>query len=225
MFDSELKSLADDKYKQFTAKLVPNVDPNKILGVRMPALRALAKTLALHNEKEFSEFISKTEHRWHEEYILHSILLWYLKDYSEAVECLDNFLPMVDNWQVCDSIKLRVGKKDLQKYKTQIYKYLSSDKPYTIRFALVALLNNYLKDNFDPNDLQLVSQIKSDDYYVNMGIAWYYATALTHQYEQTVKLFEAKQLDKWINNKSIQKAIESARVSDDKKQYLRTLKL
>ena len=214
----------DLKYKEFNSKLIPNINRDKIIGVRMPIIRNIAKDI--YNEVYIDEFLNELPHRYQEENILHGIILTLkYKDIDVLLDKLDIFLPYIDNWAITDVISPKIFKKYPDKVYDRIKIWISSNDEYVIRFGVVSLLQFYLDDNFKVDVLKLVSGIKSDYFYVNMAIAWFYSFALIKQYDDTIKLFEEKKLDKWIHNKSIQKAIESFRISDSKKNYLRRLKI
>ena len=219
----KLYSMQDIKYQEFTAKLIPNINKNKIIGVRMPDLRKLAKEIK--NIDYIDDFLSELPHKYHEENLLHGILLSKYKDIDILLRELDKFLKYVDNWMVCDIISPKLFKKEPDKVYKYIKKWINSKYEYKIRFGVVSLLQFYLDDNYRYEELELVENIKSESYYVKMAIAWFYSFALIKQYDDTIKVFEDKKLDKWIHNKSIQKAIESYRVSNEKKEYLKSLKM
>lgn len=223
---NRLFELQDKNYAAFHAKLVPVPDKSTIIGVRSPDMKKLAKELK--NDEGKLEFLNTLPHKYYEENSLHgSFISTISKDINVIFTYIDKFLPYVDNWATCDSL---VGNmKIFAKYPDIVYKkileYLKSDKPFTIRFGVVTLLSYFLDGNFDKSIIETLAQIKSEHYYVNMGIAWYYSFALIKQYDSTVGLFEKKTLSKFVQNKSIQKAIESYRISDETKQYLRSLKI
>lgn len=218
----ELFKLQDLKYKEFHASLMPTVSKDLVIGVRTPQLRKFAKSLP-ENERE--EFIKKLPHKYYEENNLHIFLLEKIKDYDIAIAEIERFLPYIDNWATCDAMPPQIFKKNTDKLIDKIYEWLNSDKTYTVRYAIGLLLRFYLDDKFDVKYLERVSKIKSDEYYINMMIAWYFATALAKQYEESVKFIEEKRLDKWTHNKTIQKAVESNRLAKETKQYLKTLKI
>ena len=219
----KLYSMQDIKYQEFTAKLIPNINKNKIIGVRMPDLRKLAKEIK--NIDYIDDFLLELPHKYHEENLLHGILLSKYNDIDILLRELDKFLKYVDNWMVCDIISPKLFKKEPDKVYKYIKKWINSKYEYKIRFGVVSLLQFYLDDNYRYEELELVGNIKSESYYVKMAIAWFYSFALIKQYDDTIKVFEDKKLDKWIHNKSIQKAIESYRVSNEKKEYLKSLKM
>jgi 3-methyladenine DNA glycosylase AlkD len=220
---NRLFSMQDIKYRDFNAKLIPNIDIDRIIGVRMPDIRSLAKEIK--NEEYVGIFLDELPHKYQEEYLLHGIILSYYKDIDLLLKRLDMFLSYADNWMATDIISPKIFKKYPDKVYEYILKWINSNEEYKIRFGVVSLLQFYLDDNYNKKILNVVKNIKDDSYYVKMAIAWFYSFALIKQYDDTVKLFESKKLDKWIHNKSIQKAIESYRVSNDKKEYLKSLKI
>ena len=220
----KLFMLQDNVYRIFTSKLIPNVDKDKIIGVRTPDIRSLAKEIK--DMDYIDEFLSELPHKYQEENLLHGILLGIkYSDIDILLNELDKFLVYADNWAVTDIISPKLFKKYPDKVYNKIKEWLSSNNEYMIRFGVVSLLQFYLDDNFRCEELKLVKNIKYDSYYVNMAIAWFYSFALIKQWDSTIKCFEDKKLNKWIHNKSIQKAIESYRISEDKKEYLISLKI
>lgn len=216
--------MQDEEYRNFHAKLVPTIDINRIIGVRTPQLRKYAKEVAKQPYAE--EFLNELPHTYYEEYNLHSALINLLyKDIDDLLEKIEDFLPYVDNWATCDMMSPKLFKKNLPLVYERIKEWLKSDKTYTVRFGIVTLLGYYLDDAFEPEMLDLVAQVKSDEYYINMAIAWYFSIALVKQYDATIPYFTEPRLDVWTHNKAIQKAIESFRISKETKDYLRTLKI
>lgn len=216
----ELLLMAEEEYKNFSSKLMPTVDKNKVLGIRTPKLRALAKKL-----ENYEEFLSALPHKYFEEDNLHAFLIEREKDFDKCIEKLENFLPYVDNWATCDSMKPKVLKKEPEKLLKHIKKWLKAKEVYTVRYAINLLMSFYLDENFKDEYLKLVLNVKSEEYYINMMRAWYFATALAKQYEKTLPLIENKLLDEWTHNKTIQKVIESYRITDEQKQLLRRYKV
>ena len=202
---------------------MPTVDPDTVIGVRMPALRKLAKDFA--ETPEAAEFLQTLPHRYYEENNLHGLLISAMRDYDRAVAALDAFLPYVDNWATCDLIRPKVFQKHLPELLEKIQVWLASDHTYTVRFGLEMLMTCYLDDAFRPEYPELAAGVRSGEYYVNMMIAWYFATALAKQYDPALPYLRERRLDPWIHNKAIQKAIESCRVTGEQKAYLRTLKV
>ena len=220
---SRLYALQDLQYADFVAKLTPSVSRETIIGVRTPVLRKYAKELCA--TPEAAAFLNLLPHRYYEENNLHAMLLQTVsKDIDAVLEYINAFLPYVDNWATCDTLPPKIFRNHPHIVRDNIDKWLKSNHTYTIRFGVVTLLQYFLDDDlFSPNDLVVLSKIHSDEYYVNMAIAWYYATALSKQYNSTLPLLQNMMLDKWVHNKTIQKACESYRISPEQKIYLRTL--
>ncbi len=208
----------DDKYKEFTSKLLPNIPKDSVIGVKIPDIKKYAKEY--YKDDESKLFLKTLPHKYLEENLLHGQLISLNKNFDEVVELLDNFLPYVDNWSVCDTIKPNIVKKYPKEFLKHLKKWIKSKEEYRVRFAIVALLTYYLDDNFTDEINELVLNIKSDKYYINMARAWYFSFALIKQYDKTIYIFENKLLDEWTNNKSIQKARESFRVSTFQKEVL-----
>lgn len=218
----ELFALQDLKYKEFHQKLMPTVNPDKVIGIRTPVLRKFAKDFGKRAEAE--KFIKNLPHKYYEENNLHAFLLEKIKDYDELIGELNNFLPFVDNWATCDMMRLKILKNHKTELLNDIKKWLSSNNTYTIRFAVNCLMLYYLEEDFKPEHLEWVKNIESEEYYINMVRAWYFATALAKQYDEAVVLLQKNALDKWTHNKTIQKAIESYRITKEQKEDLKTLK-
>ena len=218
-----LFEMKDEKYKAFNSKLIPTVNPDLIIGVRTPALRKYATELK--NTDCAGEFMSNLPHKYYEENNLHAFLIEKVSDYNRCLELTEQFLPYIDNWATCDSFNPKCYKKHPNEMLENINRWINSKKTYTIRFGIRILMNNYLDELFESSMLDTVAEIKSDEYYVNMMCAWCFATALTKQYEAALPYIEGKKLSTWVHNKSIQKAVESYRITDDQKQYLKTLKI
>lgn len=218
----ELFALQDFKYKEFHKKLIPTVDEDTIIGVRIPALRALVKEFS--GTEEAAEFMKELPHKYYEENNVHAFLIEKIKDYDICIRELDRFLPFVDNWATCDSMSPKVLKKHLPELLDKIKEWMASEHIYTVRFGIELLMSYYLDEAFDEKYLQMVADVHSEEYYINMMIAWYFATALAKQYEATLPYIEQQKLDVWIHNKTIQKAVESYRISPEQKSYLRTLR-
>ena len=217
----ELNKLKDNKYKDFNSKLIPNIPKDSIIGVKIPIIRNIAKK---YKDKSI-EIFNSLPHKYYEENIIHGFLISEIKDYDDCIIELERFLPYIDNWAVCDTLNPKVFKKNTDKLIIKVKEWIKSKNTYTIRFGIRMLMNYYLDDNFKKEYLELIANIKSEEYYINMMIAWYYATALAKQYESTIVLLETKKLNKWIHNKTIQKAIESNRIDDINKNYLKSLKM
>ena len=217
-----LFALQDTAYRDFNAKLNPTIAPEKFIGVRFPALRALAKELK--GSSEAAAFLAALPHRYTEENLLHAILLGPIKDFDEAVAAVERFLPYADSWSVTDTLRLKAFEKHPDKLLPYIDRWLMSNHPYTVRFGVLCLMNLYLNERFRPEYADKVAAVQSDAYYVNMMRAWYFATALAKQYDAVLPYIEENRLDPWTHNKAIQKAIESFRVTDEHKAHLKTLK-
>ena len=220
---AQLFALQDPGFKAFQSKLIPTVNPDTVIGVRAPALWTLAKSLS--GTPQAAAFLQQLPHMYYDENNLHGYLLCQMKDYQAAVSAVEEFLPYIDNWATCDLLVPRVFQRHLPELYEKILHWLPSPHPYTVRFGIGMLLHFYLEDAFCPDHLALVSQIRSDEYYVNMMIAWYFATALVKQYDATLPYLAQARLARWTHNKAIQKAIESDRIAPAQKVHLRTLKL
>ena len=220
---SQLFDLQDLKYRDFNASLIPTVDKKTVIGVRTPQLRKLAKELSKDPDIEF--FLRTLPHKYYEEYNLHGLIIESMKDYDKCIAEMNKFLPYIDNWATCDIISPKIFKKHLPELLDEIKVWMSSDHTYTIRFGIEMLMSFYLDDQFKPEYPETVAGIKSQEYYVNMMIAWYFATALAKQYEAVLPFIEEKRLEKWTHNKAIQKSVESYRITPEQKAYLKTLKI
>ena len=212
--------MGEDEYKDFSSKLMPTVDKERVIGIRTPVLRAFAKKLC-----DYEYFLNDLPHKYFEEDNLHAFLIEREKSFDKCIERLNDFLPYVNNWATCDCMKPKVLKKDLKELLKHIKIWISSNDTYTVRYAINLLMSFYLDDEFDKEYLSVVAEVKSNEYYINMMRAWYFATALAKKYDSTLPYLEKNLLDVWTHNKTIQKAIESLRISKDKKDYLRTLKI
>ena len=218
----ELFALQDPAYKAFHSRLIPTVDPDTIIGVRVPALRKLTK--AFSKEPEAAEFLKNLPHAYYEENCLHGFLLEQIRDYDRCVAELNRFLPYVDNWATCDMMSPKALKQDLPALLDQASIWLGSAHTYSIRFGILCLMRHYLDQAFRPEGLEMVSVIRSNEYYVNMSAAWFFAEALAKQYSSAVTYLEENKLSLWVHNKAIQKARESDRISPEQKACLKTLK-
>jgi 3-methyladenine DNA glycosylase AlkD len=218
-----LFELQDLKYKEFACKLMPTVNRETVIGVRTPDLRKLAREFS--KTPDALRFFKILPHAYYEENNLHGFLIETIRDYDAAVAAIDEFLPYIDNWATCDLISPKIFKKHLPRLYEKIKSWLISGQTYTVRFGIRMFMTFYLDDAFRLEILELVAGIRSDEYYVNMMIAWYFATALAKQYEAVLPYIQEQRLEKWTHNKAIQKAIESYRISDEAKAYLRTLKV
>lgn len=214
----------DEKYKAFHSSLIPNISPESIIGVRTPQWRKLAKEIVA--EGAANEFLSQLPHRYLEENNIHAAIICNLKcSFEETVRLTEEFLPYIDNWATCDSFTPKNFKKYPEKVYPYILKWLKSDKTYTVRFAVVLLLNLFLDEYFNPEINDILSRIETDEYYINMAIAWYYSFALIKQYNSTITFFTEKRLPVFVHNKAIQKAVESYRIPKETKEYLKLLKI
>lgn len=218
----ELFKNQDEKYRDFQSKLLPSVNPLSIIGVRTPIISTFAKKL--YKENDYSDFLSDLPHKYFDENQLHAFLISEIKDYEVCVEELNKFLPFVDNWATCDQMSPKIFKNHKKELSEQIDVWISSEKTYTLRFAVGMLMQHFSDTDFDLKYPKMISAIQSDEYYVKMMIAWYFATALAKQYDSVVPFLENEVLDKWTHNKTIQKCSESYRITDEQKKYLRTLK-
>ena len=221
MITDRLFELRDTGYRDFHSRLIPDIPKEKIIGVRTPMLRKLAKELAGTQEAE--RFINSLPHKFYEENNLHAFLICEMKDYDSCMAEVERFLPYIDNWATCDGFLPKVFEKHRAEVYTKIEEWIKSSETYTVRFAVVTLIG-YLKNDFDEQMLSLVADIRAEEYYVNMAIAWYFSMALAKQYDAALPYLLEERLDRWTHNKSIQKAIESRQIDDKTKQYLRTLK-
>ena len=219
---TELYHLQDTEYKAFHCGLIPNIDPDRVIGIRMPQLKAYAKSL---KNADMSAFLRDLPHKYYEENNLHGILIMGVKDYDESLKAINTFLPYVDNWATCDMLRPISFKKHRPELLEEIKRWLSAEHTYTIRFGLEMLMLHFLEEDFKPVYLKWAAGIQSTEYYVNMMLAWYFATALAKQWEASLPYIENCCLEPWVHNKSIQKAIESYRITPEQKAYLRTLKI
>ena len=219
----ELKKLQDEKYHDMQVKIIPTVKPESIIGVRTPELKAMAKEIL--KSGDYKDFLNDLPHKYFEENQLHAFILSGMKDADECFEELEKFLPYVDNWATCDQMSPKIFKKHKDELFNRVKVWIASDEPYTIRFGVGMLMEHFLDDDFDAKYPAMVAKLRSDEYYVNMMIAWYFATALAKQYDSILPYIEKKKLDKWTHNKAIQKSVESYRITDEQKAYLKTLKI
>lgn len=217
-----LFAMAEKEYGQFQAKLIPTVDPALILGVRMPKLRALAREISGSAEAE--AFLRALPHTFFEENQLHAALIERIRDYPACLAATERFLPFVDNWATCDCFSPKVFGKNRAALLDEIRRWITLDKTYTVRFAIKQLMTWYLDDSFFPECLAMVAAVDSADYYVKMMVAWFFATALAKKYEAALPYLEQERLPVWVHNKTIQKAVESYRITPEQKIYLRSLR-
>ena len=222
-----LFALQDKKYRDFQVNLIPTLVPDSMIGVRTPALRDLAKELCGAGilEGGSGSFLSTLPHKYFDENQLHALLLSNDKDFERCIERLEAFLPYIDNWATCDQLSPKCFKKNRQKLLPYIKKWIVSDKTYTVRFAIGKLMQHFLDEDFSPEYMEIVSAVRSEEYYINMMIAWYFATALAKQYDAALPYIQQRRLDSWTHNKTIQKAVESYRISDEDKVFLKSLKV
>ncbi len=218
-----LFALRDEPYQVFQAKLIPTRDPETMIGVRTPALRKLARELS--KKPGIREFMRDLPHRYFDEDQLHAFIISGMKDYAECMAETERFLPCIDNWATCDQLSPKVFKKHRQDLLTHIRGWIRSEETYTVRFGIGMLMQHFLDEDFDPAYPAMVAEVRSEEYYVRMMIAWYFATALAKQYEAVLPYLEEARLDPWTHNKAIQKARESYRITPEQKEYLQGLKV
>ena len=220
---ADLFAIQDLAYRDFQAKLMPTVNKETVIGVRTPSLRAYAKKFG--KTDNVSAFLEVLPHKYYEENNLHGLLIEQIKAYPSCIAALDRFLPYIDNWATCDLLAVRTVKNHLNSYIKKIDRWLESEYIYTIRFGINMLMRYYLEEEFKLEYPGKVAAIRSEEYYVNMARAWYFATALAKKYDQVLPFLEEQKMDVWTHNKTIQKAIESYRITPEQKEYLRTLKI
>lgn len=219
----ELFSLQDKEYRAFQIKLIPTVDPETVIGTRTPALRAYAKSLVKSGDTD--EFLAELPHSYFDENQLHAFILSEIKDMERCFDEVERFLPYVDNWATCDQLSPKVFKKNRERLLLHIRRWITSEEVYTIRFAIGMLMQHFLDEEFDKEYPEMVAEVRSEEYYVNMMIAWYFAMALAKQYNAIIPYLEEQRLEAWTHNKAIQTAIESRRITQEQKEYLRSLKV
>ena len=219
---AQLFALQDKEYRVFYSRLMPTLPPETVIGVRVPLLRKLAKQLTDTPEAEV--FLQELPHFYYEENALHAFLLEPVRDFGTALAATERFLPYVDNWAVCDSFSPKVFAQHKPELLPAIRRWLGSDQVYTVRYGIGMLMRYYLDDAFRPEYLAWVAAVHSEEYYVNMMIAWYLATALAKQWDATIPYLEERKLSPWVHRKTIQKAVESYRITDEQKVYLKTLR-
>ena len=213
----------DLKYRDFQAKLIPGMEPEKMIGVRTPDLRKIAKQMA--KREDIGEFLENLPHEFFDENQVHAFVISELKDYGRCVQGVERFLPFVDNWATCDQMSPKVFKKHRPELLDSIKEWIRSEHTYTVRFAVGMLMQHYLDEDFDPAYPEMVAEVQSEEYYIRMMIAWYFATALAKQYEAVLPYIEERRLEPWTHNKTIQKAVESYRITPEQKEYLKSLKV
>lgn len=224
-----LFALQDLTYREFQSKLMPTVDQERVIGVRTPALRKFAKELARQwqaapKEALAAGFMDSLPHTYYEENNLHGFLIESIRDYEDCVAALDRFLPYVDNWATCDMMNPKVLRKHRRELSEPIRRWLALDHVYTVRFAMKLLMDHYLEEDFAPEYPEWVAAVKTEEYYLQMMQAWYFATALAKQYEAVIPFLTEQRLALWTHNKTIQKAVESYRITPQQKKYLKTLR-
>lgn len=222
-----LLAVQDTKYREFQSKLVPNISKDAMIGVRTPEMRKVAKDVfggGKNLSVEAESFLHELPHKFYEENMIHLFLISMIKDFDGCIEQLERFLPFIDCWPVCDQSNPKVFKKNHERLLPFVKKWIASEHTYTSRFGMRILMNEFLDDDFKPEYLEWIASKHSDDYYLKMMIAWFFATAVVKQYDASIPFIENHRLDYWTHNKAIQKALESFRVSDEHKEYLRRLK-
>ena len=217
-----LFSMQDKKYAAFQAKLTPNLTLEDFMGVRTPDLKKFAKQL--YKEGDYQEFLSDLPHKYFDENQLHAFIFAEIKDYDTCIKEVNNFLPYVNNWATCDQLSPKSFKKNKDNLLKEIKVWIKSKETYTVRFAIGNLMRHYLEEDYDVKYPEMVSKVKSDEYYINMMIAWYFATALAKQYDSVLPYVSDNKLDVWTHNKAIQKAVESDRITPQQKDYLKSFK-
>lgn len=215
----KLFELQDIKYRDFHSKLMPGINKETVIGIRVPVLRKFAKEFAKTPEAEL--FLQQLPHRFYEENNLHMMLITEIKDYSKCMKEVQRFLPYIDNWATCDFSEPKCFRKNKEAVLTKIREWLESSETYTIRYGIGMLMRLFLDEDFSPEYLKLVADIQSQEYYINMMIAWYFATALAKQWKETVPYIEQHRLPEWVHKKTIQKAVESYRITPEQKEYLK----
>lgn len=218
--EQQLFSMQDVSYADFQAKLTPGVPRECFIGVRVPQLRCLTKQI----KNEAQPFLNNLPHLYYDENLLHGILISQMQDFDLCMDALENFLPYVDNWAVCDTMSPKVLGKNREVLLEKIRQWCASSHTYTCRFGILCLMRHFLDDDFCPEYLDIPAAISSEEYYVNMMIAWFYATALAKQWDATIPYLEQGRLPSWIHRKTIQKARESYRITPEQKAYLQSLK-
>ncbi len=219
----KLYDLRDLKYRDMQIKIIPGIEPESVIGVRTPELRTIAKEML--KSGDYKDFLKELPHRYFEENQLHAFIISGMKDPDECEKALEKFLPYVDNWATCDQMSPKIFKRHKEALLEHIGKWIDSEKTYVVRFGVKMLMDHFLDDDFKPDYPEMVAKLRSDEYYVKMMIAWYFATALAKQYESILPYIEGKRLEDWTHNKAIQKSIESYRITDEQKKYLRSLKV
>ena len=219
---NDLLLMQDKTYKDFHSKLMPTINPDSIIGIRVPVLRDYAKKLFKENSIEsLNSFLKNLPHEFYEENNIHAFIIEKINNFDECIFYLEDFLPYIDNWATCDMLNPKIFKNNCEKLLEKIYQWINSDSVYTVRFAIGMLMRYFLDEKFETKYLDLVASINSEEYYINMMRAWFFATALAKQYEQTFPYIKNYSLDKWTHNKTIQKANESFRITKEQKEELK----
>lgn len=218
----KLFSLRDEKYRELQKKIIPNIPGDRVIGVRTPILRNLAKEL--YKDEDVNSFLSDLPHKYFDEDQLHAFIISLEKDFDTCISEVKAFLPYIDNWATCDQMSPKVFKKNAKDLLPYVNEWIDSDKTYTVRFAIGMLMQHFLDEKFDTKYADMVAEVRSEEYYINMMAAWYFATALAKQYDQVIPYIEENRLSDWVHNKTIRKSVESYRISDEKKAYLRSLR-
>ena len=219
----KMYELQDLKYRDMQIKIIPTVEPEAVIGVRTPELRAMAKELL--KSGEYKDFLEDLPHKYFEENQLHAFIISGIKDLRECMEELEKFLPYVDNWATCDQMSPKIFKKHREVIFAHIKEWIRSDKTYTVRFGVGMLMEHFLDDDYDPKYPEMIAGLRSEEYYVNMMVAWYFATALAKQWEATFPYLKEKRLSEWVHRKTIRKAIESYRITPEQKEFLKKYRL
>ena len=223
MIQERLFALQDEKYREFQRSLIPGLPRENIIGIRIPVMRKLAKEFV--KEPEAAVFLKQLPHTYYDENILHALLIAEIKDYDACMEAVEAFLPYIDNWAVCDGLSPKVFGKHKAEFLEKIRLWIPSEHIYTCRFGIGMLMRWFLDEDFQPGYLELPAAVRSEEYYVNMMTAWFFATALAKQWDAAIPYLEQNRLDPWTHNKTIQKARESYRITTEQKEYLKRLKV
>ena len=219
----KLYDLQDLKYRDLQIKIIPAAEPESVIGVRTPELKTMAKEML--NSGDYKDFLGELPHKYFEENQLQAFIISGIKDLDECMAEFEKFLPFVDNWATCDQMSPKIFRKHKEALLRHIKEWITSERTYTVRFGVKMLMEHFLDDDYDPRYPEMVAGLRSEEYYVNMMIAWYFATALAKQYESILPFIEGKRLDDWTHNKAIQKSVESRRITEEQKIYLRSLKV
>lgn len=218
----QLFVLQDEEYRDFHSKLMPNIPKEDVIGIRVPVLRKFAKEFAKSDEKE--KFLKELPHRYYEENNLHMMLLVEMKDYDGCVQEMERFLPYINNWATCDFPAPKCFEKHKKDVLEHIKIWIKSSQTYTVRYAIGMLMRLFLEDDFSAEYPQMVAEVSSEEYYINMMIAWYFATALAKQWDAVIPYIEQRKLSPWVHRKTIQKAVESYRITPGQKEYLKSFR-